>query len=150
VKADTLLACGSFRKNVPYGKLSSLCSDAVESAMVFSPEVLAMEQPWIDLRRDPSTGKMLRDLRTPLTLCRKSGIWIAEWYSQGGRGEPEFYEPGSWRKNVLSSRSGRAPRKEAKDHAILMVRAIYRRTDLDEDTCEAIGIARMASLRIEW
>jgi len=114
----------------------------VELAMLHEPELIVIEQQWLDLRRNKETGKMRRDPRNALTTARKSGMWVQAWFDNGGTALPIFLEPSTWRKRVLGARaSGRYTGDVLKRMARHMVLGIYGER-LNEDEAEAAGIAR--------
>ena len=147
VRGDAMLFHGSFRKNPSYRKNSFAISELMELAMVHKPDIIAIEDQWIDLRRGPD-GKLLRRLDTPLILSRKSGLWVYAWFEHGGETEPEFLEPGEWQKPVIGGRAAaKGTNAERKFLAQAVIRHIYG-PDLDEDEVDAAGVARSKSLRL--
>ena len=147
VRGDALLFKGSFKKNPSYKKNHFNIYTFVEGAMRHDPEIIVIEDQWIDLRRGED-GKTLRRLDTPLILSRKSGLWVSAWFEWGGETEPEFMQPAEWQSPVLGSKTATfGSSEQRKFMAQALMRHLYG-SDLDEDECDAAGVARAKSLRL--
>ena len=145
VCGDTLLACGSFSKNKNWKTLAAAIDEAVEAAMEFNPEYIVIERAWLDLRKDPKTGKYLRDPRNALVSSMKAGLWIKAWYDYGGKKLPVFRVPGKWRKLALGGGAGSRKREPAKAECVMLMGALYKTRFKNDDEADATGLARSAT-----
>ena len=141
VHGDTLLFLRSFSKSKNWKNLSRAIDEAMEAAMKFGPEVIAIERGWFP--RPDSGGRFKRNPGSALVSSMKAGLWIQAWFDYGGKTEPILREPGKWRKMALGGGAGGHIRSVAKEECIQYMGLVYNTTfDDDDDKADAVGIAR--------